>query len=161
MLKPIKMVVHSIRAAESAMLVILLLGMMILAVAQIAMRNLLGTGVTWIDPLIRIAVLWIALIGAMIGTREGNHIAIDLLNQYIKGRWKWVVERLANALSAFVCAIMSWASILFVHDEYLYDTPAFGALPAWPFELIIPIGFSVMTIRFALRVLLPSQEARV
>jgi TRAP-type C4-dicarboxylate transport system permease small subunit len=161
MLKPIKMVVHSIRAAESAMLVILLLGMMILAVAQIAMRNLLGTGVTWIDPLIRIAVLWIALIGAMIGTREGNHIAIDLLNQYIKGRWKWVVERLANALSAFVCAIMSWASILFVYDEYLYDTPAFGALPAWPFELIIPIGFSVMTIRFALRVLLPSQEARV
>jgi len=161
MLKPIKMVVHSIRAAESAMLVILLLGMMILAVAQIAMRNLLGTGVTWIDPLIRIAVLWIALIGAMIGTREGNHIAIDLLNQYIKGRWKWVVERLANALSAFVCAIMSWASILFVHDEYLYDTPAFGALPAWPFELIIPIGFSVMTIRFSLRVLLPSQEARV
>ena len=125
------------------------------------MRNLLGTGVTWIDPLIRIAVLWIALIGAMIGTREGNHIAIDLLNQYIKGRWKWVVERLANALSAFVCAIMSWASILFVYDEYLYDTPAFGALPAWPFELIIPIGFSVMTIRFALRVLLPSQEARV
>ena len=122
MLKPIKMVVHSIRAAESAMLVILLLGMMILAVAQIAMRNLLGTGVTWIDPLIRIAVLWIALIGAMIGTREGNHIAIDLLNQYIKGRWKWVVERLANALSAFVCAIMSWASILFVYDEYLYDT---------------------------------------
>jgi TRAP-type C4-dicarboxylate transport system permease small subunit len=161
MLKPIKMVVHSIRAAESAMLVILLLGMMILAVAQIAMRNLLGTGVTWIDPLIRIAVLWIALIGAMIGTREGNHIAIDLLNQYIKGRWKWVVERLANALSAFVCAIMSWASILFVYDEYLYDTPAFGALPAWPFELIIPIGFSVMTIRFSLRVLLPSQEARV
>jgi len=161
MLKPIKMVVYSIRAAESAMLVILLLGMMILAVAQIAMRNLLGTGVTWIDPLIRIAVLWIALIGAMIGTREGNHIAIDLLNQYIKGRWKWVVERLANALSAFVCAIMSWASILFVYDEYLYDTPAFGALPAWPFELIIPIGFSVMTIRFSLRVLLPSQEARV
>lgn len=157
MVNPLKMAVRSVQMAESAMLVVLLLGMMVLAVAQILMRNVFGTGVTWIDPLIRIAVLWIALIGAMIGTREGNHIAIDLLSQYVKGTWKSIIERLANALSSFVCGLMAWASISFVYDEYLYQTPAFGQLPAWPFELIIPIGFSVMTIRFVWRALFPNQ----
>lgn len=158
MVKPIKILVRSVQMAESTMLVVLLLGMMVLAVAQILMRNIFGTGVTWIDPLIRIAVLWIALIGAMIGTREGNHIAIDLLSQYVKGTWKSVVGRLANLLSALVCGLMAWTSVSFVYDEYLYQTPAFGQLPAWPFELIIPIGFSVMAIRFIWRAFIPHQE---
>ena len=56
-------------SVENAAMVLILFGMLVLAVAQILLRNVSGGGLIWIDPLLRIAVLWIAMIGAMIGTR--------------------------------------------------------------------------------------------
>ena len=67
---------------EDAMLVMVLLTMILLAVTQIFMRNVFDSSLLWADPVIRIAVLWIGLMGAMIGTRKGEHIAIDILDHY-------------------------------------------------------------------------------
>ncbi len=145
--------------AENSLLVLILSSMMVLAVSQIVMRNLFGTGVTWIDPVIRISVLWIAILGAMIGTREGNHIAIDLLTQYVKGPIIVWVMRLVHLLSASICSLMAWVSVTFVYDELLYNTPAFGNLPAWPFQIIMPLGFAVMAVRFGLKAVLNDRES--
>lgn len=159
MKKAVKKVFGWLHVAENSLLVLILSSMMILAVSQIVMRNLLGTGVTWIDPVIRISVLWIAIVGAMIGTREGNHIAIDLLAQYAKGPLVEVVMRMVHLLSAGICGLMAWVSVEFVYDEWVYNTPSFGNLPAWPFEIILPLGFAVMGVRFAMKAIVGHQEA--
>ena len=53
---------------------LLLTGMILLATTQILMRNLWDTGLAWADPSLRIAVLWVALLGALAATRDDNHI---------------------------------------------------------------------------------------
>ncbi len=49
---------------EDSLLVVILSSMIILAVYQIISRNLFSEGVVWIDPLLRILVLWVGQAGA-------------------------------------------------------------------------------------------------
>src|SRR5699024_1211925 len=62
---------------EDAMIVFVLLGMVALAVVQIVARNWLDSSFVWIDPLLQNAVLWIAMLGAMIASRNDEHIRIN------------------------------------------------------------------------------------
>ncbi|PTY37143.1 hypothetical protein BGP77_07695 [Saccharospirillum sp. MSK14-1] len=138
---------------ETVLLAMTLFIMIGLAVLQIGLRNLVGTSWFWIDPANRLLVLWLALLGAMVATRKGEHIAIDALRHYVSGVWSVVVERLAASFAAVLTGIMAWQSTRFVIDEYRFDTTTFAELPAWPFELIMPVAFGLMALRFAGQVL--------
>lgn len=133
---------------EQWLLALILLAMVLLSVAQILLRNLAGTSWFWIDPFNRMLVLWLAILGAMVATRSGEHIAIDALKHYLSGLPAALVERLATGFACFVSGLMAWHSTRFVYDEYVFNTPAFAGLPAWPFELIMPLGFGLMAWRF-------------
>ena len=54
-----------LRRLEAGLLVGLLLLMIVMAAYQVLARNLVGGGVVWGDPLVRIALLWITLVGAI------------------------------------------------------------------------------------------------
>lgn len=134
---------------ESMALVSTLLLMILLAVLQIVLRNLFDSSLFWIDPLNRLLVLWIAILGAMVATREREHIAVDILKHYLHGSSMNIVAIVTEGFAAAVCGLMAWHSGRFVYFEYLDGMQTFSGLPAWPFELIMPIGFSVMCLRFA------------
>ena len=70
---------------EDSLLIGLVAALLLVAVAQIVLRNALGEGLLWAEPAMRIAVLWIAMIGAMVACREGGHIKINLLEVYARG----------------------------------------------------------------------------
>ena len=59
---------------EDSLLIGLVASLLLLAVAQIVLRNAFGEGILWAEPVMRIAVLWIAMIGGMVACREGGHI---------------------------------------------------------------------------------------
>ena len=65
----LKRLTRTIAAIEDGLLVILLAAMTGLAGSQILLRNLWDTGLAWGDPLLRVMVLWVALLGATQGTR--------------------------------------------------------------------------------------------
>lgn len=58
----IQRVLYVVHRLEDSILVALLLAMIVLAVTQIALRNGFDTGITWADALLRVMVLWIALL---------------------------------------------------------------------------------------------------
>ncbi|MDN3650304.1 TRAP transporter small permease [Reinekea marina] len=135
---------------EKGLLVAILLCMILLAVLQIVLRNVFGTSLFWIDPFNRLLVLWLAVLGAMVATKEGEHIAIDALKHYWTGAKLWAITKLALLFASLVSALMAYHSARFVYDEYVYETQTFSELPAWPFELIMPVGFSIMALRFTI-----------
>jgi TRAP-type C4-dicarboxylate transport system permease small subunit len=57
--------------------------MISLAFAQIVLRNGFDGGIVWADSLLRIMVLWIALIGAVVASRDQRHINIDLISRFL------------------------------------------------------------------------------
>ncbi|MFT6012233.1 MAG: TRAP-type C4-dicarboxylate transport system permease small subunit, partial [Candidatus Azotimanducaceae bacterium] len=68
---------------EDSLLVFSLLAMLLIALGQIVLRNGFDSGVLWAESFARILVLWVAMLGAMVATRENNHISIDAVSRYL------------------------------------------------------------------------------
>jgi TRAP-type C4-dicarboxylate transport system permease small subunit len=137
---------------EDTLLVVLLSGMILLASAQILLRNLWDSGLIWADPLLRVLVLWLTMLGAMAATRERHHIQIDLLSRFLSPRNRRVVRGLTDLFAAVVCALLAWHSGRFVWLEFQDGGILFAMLPAWVCEAVMPLGFGVMSLRFLLQV---------
>lgn len=138
---------------EALILVLLLLSTILVAVAQILMRNVFGGGLLWADAYTRTSVLWIALLGAMIGSRRQQHIAIDFPLQYLPQGWQRLARRVAHLLTACVCGLAAWFSVAFVRQEYAYGELAFSTIPNWWCQSIIPIAFAMISLRYAISAL--------
>lgn len=143
--------IHYANVVEDSLLVFLLTAMITISSLQILLRNVWDTGLVWGDPLLRILVLWLALLGAMVATRKDNHINIDILTRYLSARYKRVSGLVSDGFTMCVCAVLTYQSVRFVIQDQEEGIIAFSGLPAWWFELILPIGFAVMTLRYAAR----------
>lgn len=135
---------------EDALLVLLLLSMILLAFGQIILRNFFDTGFIWIDPLLRVMVLWIGMIGALVATRENKQISIDVLTRILPPLLKRISGIITRLFAATVAGLIAWHSTLFVIDEWTINNKAFSNIPAWLLESIIPIGFGIIALRYLL-----------
>jgi TRAP-type C4-dicarboxylate transport system permease small subunit len=133
---------------EDALIVTVLLGMVLLAVAQIVLRNFFGTSLVWIEPLLQNAVLWIGLLGAMIASRNDEHIRIDVASSLLPEKYHPFLTTVVDLFTAFICVLVAWYSVGFVIEEYEYAGTAFSKVPSWVLQSIIPVGFSVMAVRY-------------
>ena len=142
---------EAIGRAEKTLMT-LFLGLMILAAfAQIALRNFLGVGLPWSEPMVRYLVLWVGFIGASLAAREGRHITIEVVKLRPSASGRRYLAALSQLSAAVVCATMTGAAVKFVRDDAQIGTLTFLDLPTWVLETIIPATFAVMSLRFLLR----------
>jgi len=135
---------------EDALTVGLLGLMIILASIQILLRNILDFGFIWGDELLRILVLWVAMAGAVAASRVDRHITIDILSRFLSDRAKNMVKALTDVFTASVCGLAGWYSWGFVAMEMEFDSTLLGGLPAWPFQIVLPISFALIAWRYFL-----------
>ena len=140
--------VKSIHRIEDILLVVLLSSMIALASTQIILRNLFDFGMVWADPLLRIMVLWLGLIGATVASRDNHHIHIDLITRYLSKKWYLLIQTFVGQFTAWVCLLIAWHGIYWVQLEYLDGMIGLSGIPAWIFEIIIPITFTVIGLRY-------------
>lgn len=133
---------------EDALLTALLAFMILLAFLQIALRNLADMTLSWGDPLLRVLVLWIALVGALAATRDGHHIHMDIVSRFLPDRFRAPLQRFTQLFSALVSGVIAWYSAQLVLMEYRDASIAFSGIPTWTLELILPLGFLLMALRF-------------
>lgn len=142
---------RALRRVESALLVALLGGMIGVAVYQVLARNLFDAGLAWGDPMVRVALLWVTMVGGMAAAGSDRHIRIDLVARFASetaNRW---LGRLTSAFTAVVCFALAWFSVTLVLWDYRDGTSGFGAVPAWVCELVIPLGAGLIGLRYLLR----------
>ncbi|WP_341328688.1 TRAP transporter small permease [Methylotuvimicrobium sp. KM2] len=139
-----------LRRLEDGILALVLAAMILLAIGQVVLRNVWGSGLDWADPLLRILVLWIALLGAMAATRDNNHISIDVLSKFLPRFLKIPSLLLSHWFTAIICALLAWQGARLTLMDYQYATMAFASVPAWICQLVIPFGFGIMSLRFTL-----------
>lgn len=150
--------IGALHTIEDGLMLSILTSMIFLAVGQIALRNFFETSLIWGDPLLRIMVLWTALLGAMAATRTNNHIRIDLLSRFLPTHYIRWTNRLTNLFAAIICGLIAWHAGRFVLFEMEDGIILFSNIPAWTGELIIPIAFTVMALRFFLQIINPIES---
>lgn len=152
-MKFLKSVDSGLAKVESAIVVLFLAVMVLMAFLQVLLRNFFNTGILWADPFLRNLVLWVGFLGAMLATRQDRHIRIDVLTRFLPPSFKRLSNILTHLFSAVVCFFLVLASVSFVIDEKQFGEKIsfFTDLPIWYVQLIIPVGFVVMMFRFAIR----------
>lgn len=151
-------VIRFINKLEDGLLVLILASMILLAGYQIMSRNLFSEGVVWIDPLLRMLVLWVGLAGAVVATRADKHIRIDVFTKYLPAKILPYVQRAVYLFALSVCLLIGWHAARFVYSEYEYSTIAFAGIPAWLTALIIPVSFVLIAFRYGLLFISPPLE---
>jgi len=132
-------------------LIALFLGVMVITVLlQIVMRNFFQSGIQGGDDLIRHLVLWVAFFGAGIATRSQSHVKIDVLSHLLKDKVKKYLDIIVNIFSCIVCVILMISACQFVFIEYQSQVHSqFLNLPVWVMEIVMPLGYLIISIRFA------------
>lgn len=139
-----------LHALEDGILILLLAAMLLLGVTQILLRNFFDSGLLWAGPLLRVMLLWLGLLGAMVASRYDKHIAIDVLSMLVGAKWRSWLRMATDLFAGVVCAIVAFYAARFVLDEMAYATLAFAGIPAWTLEIVIPLAFGVIALRYLL-----------
>ena len=138
---------------ENALLFVLLTGLILLACSQIFLRNIFSMGFLWTDGVIRLAVLWLGLVGGIAASRDRKQIAIDVITRVLPVKVKRITDIIAHVFTAGITGLLAWYSLRFVQDSYVFGETLLSGWPAWVFQLILPIGFAAICFRYILRTL--------
>jgi C4-dicarboxylate transporter DctQ subunit len=142
-------ILRALHGAEDVLLALLLAALLALALAQIALRVFFGSGLEWAEPVERMGVLWLALMGALGATRERRHIAIDALPRLLPPklqRGAWALTQLATAA---ICAVLAWTGWGMLEMEREAPTLFIAGISSWVPMIVFPAGFALMSLRFA------------
>ena len=142
--------IKRLHRVEDALLVLLLATMVVLAGTQILLRNLFDAGLLWVDPILRVMVLWLGLIGATVATRDDKHIRIDLLSRFFARRTHMLIQVIVGLISAATCLLIGWAGMRWIRLDYEEGIVSFAGIPAWLLEIIVPLSFALIGLRYFL-----------
>ncbi len=132
--------------------------LMIFAVISVGGRNLFNQPlrgyVDWIEQIMPL----IAFVGIAYTQRLGGHIRMDILIGQLKGRALWVAEFASTFLILIVMVLMVWGSWAHFQRSFDFAMPNWSrdstvdiGLPIWPAKLIVPVAFSVISLRLVLQ----------
>ena len=142
------------RLAENAALVLLLGTMIGISVFQIINRELLGSSfaLSWADELIKIIVLWLAMVGSIAAARDNRHIRIDLITHVLSGPLVTVAKIVVDVFAAIVCGVIAWHAYRLIREEISWGDTIFGNTPLWIMHAIVPLAFALISYQFVVRV---------
>ena len=140
---------NTFRAAEDVISWLALTAMAAVPIAEIVARVFFRTGVPSSPRILSHLVLVVGLVSGAITTRSGDHLSIALVQYLRNDRLRNLFAFSANVIAAFVAVVFAWSSASFVA---LGLTPwkMVGFIPDQFFGLVMPIGYAVMAVRFAM-----------
>lgn len=142
------------RLTENAALLVLLGTMIGVSVFQIINRQLLGSSfsLAWADELVKMIVLWLAMVGSIAACRDNKHIRIDLITHILSGKIVSWIKIVVDVFAAAVCAMIGWQAYRLVREEVSWGDTILGDVPLWLVHAIVPLAFFLISYQFLVRV---------
>ena len=122
--------------------------MILLSVAQIVLRQLFDGSLVWADELIKIIVLWLAMVGSIAAARDNRHIRIDLLSHIMPPGMVMLARVTVDMFAAAVCAVIAWQAWRYLQLEIEFGETVLVSKPAWIAHIIVPAAFLIICYRF-------------
>ncbi|MGZ5494096.1 MAG: TRAP transporter large permease, partial [Thermoanaerobaculia bacterium] len=131
---------------EELLLTAVLGAMILLPIAEIAMRFLGKSGLSGSTTIVQHCTLVLSMVGAAIAARHGRLLSIGT-SSFLPERVKRAAVPIASTGAAAVSALLSAASFRFVMNERSSGKILAWNLPVWIIESALPIGFAVIAFR--------------
>jgi tripartite ATP-independent transporter DctM subunit len=141
-------IVSTLKGFENVLATLALAGIMLLPLAEIATRLLFHRGIPGAGPFTLNLTIWVALLGAAVGAREGKLLTLATGEFLPRGfiNIAHVVSGFAGAAIAMMFAVGGFA---FVASERETRTIIAVDVPVWISALVFPIAFTLIALRLA------------
>lgn len=154
-----------LRRVEDALVAVsaaALLVMMVLMVAEVALRYVFAAPLTWSVGFVSgYLLVGFFFLGLPYTVREGAHISIDLVHDRLPARGQRACTRAALLLGAVLFAALTYGGVLLTADAVAGgDVPPPGSAelpwPVWTSTVMVPLGCAVVVLRLLLTLVSPS-----
>lgn len=120
---PLPIVSRLLKPIEFASALLLVVIVVMLLVGVIA-RYIFSVPIVWIDEVVSLSFLWLAMLGTAIAMHRNEHLRLTLFLEMMPERVRGFVHALALvAIAAFLIALIHPA-IIYAEDEWFVKTPA-------------------------------------
>ncbi|HZP79854.1 MAG TPA: TRAP transporter large permease subunit [Pseudolabrys sp.] len=120
----------------------------LILLAGVISRYVLHNPLVWSDELASILFLWLAMLGAVVAFRRGEHMRMSMLVARSRPPWRMFFDAFAIAVAIAFLILILHSSIEYALDEAAVVTPAMEIPNIWRASAI-PIGCALMLV-FAL-----------
>ena len=144
----------------------ILMAMMLLIVADVALRNLairgLPMGLAWSTEISELMLYLITKCVAPWLLRQGQHIRVDIVLQAIPGRLAWYFEWLGDVIGFACCVVIAWYGARAALESYASGAVNIKTLvtPEWWALAPLPAVFVLLGIEMLFRMHRLQQGAR-
>lgn len=139
-----------ISRSEEVVIGLLILSASVILFANVVARYVFNLGFPWAEELVRYEIVWMVFLGGSVAAREGIHIGVDIIVKFAPPAISKLVKLCIHSVSILFCVL-----VVFYGVELISQTKMFGQVspamqvPMWLVQLAIPIGASLMAIRFS------------
>ncbi len=135
----------------------LLLAMMLVIVADVALRNIpvpgLPQGLAWSNEVSELMLYLITMCVAPWLLRQGQHIRVDIVLQALPSRVAWALEWVGDAIGLLCCLVIAWYSAQAAWASYSSGALNIKTLvtPEWWGLAPLPVVFVLLSIEMGFR----------
>lgn len=117
--------------------------------ADVLARELFGNGIFAAQKLSVYATAIGGVLGYTLVMHSGGHLRPTALDRLTPASWDAALNRIADLISAAICAFLGVISAQFVQSTYELGEVGMVLLnPLWPIQLIIPYTFFSASLRY-------------
>ena len=148
------------RVIQAGMVVMVAVMLLTLA-AQVVMRYVFSTALSWSEEMSMALFSWTVLLGTTLGVQQGFHVRLTLLVERVPPRWRHLAERGIHLLTAAFGAYLAFAGWQYV-DETRGMTSAAIGYPVAYLHLAVPVCgilIALFALEHALLGTIPAAEA--
>ncbi len=137
---------------ETGGLCVIIAMMLGLAILKIVLRYGFQMSLAWSDTMLQHLTLWLCFLGAALATCERRHISIDVLSRILPEKITQWSNLIVDCLALIVVGILAYYGFDFIIDEQSSEAVLIGNIPLWWAKSIIPVGFVLIGLHFALQI---------
>jgi TRAP-type C4-dicarboxylate transport system permease small subunit len=150
-MKIIRLIDRGLTTLVTVLLICSFTLMLGLAVVQVLLREIVHTNILWGDMAARHLVIWVGFFGAFLASRNGRHFHIGFLPRFLGPKSRPWFNVISDLFAAVICAFLVAAGWTFVTVGLDPRAVLFLGIRQTAAALIVPAGFLLMALQFALR----------
>lgn len=139
-------VLARVNGVVNVILFCIMVAMALVLGANIALRYLFDSPITWSNVVSRYAYIYIVLLGTAISYAEGSHAQIDVIHQMVPARIQWLFDLSHFLVMVLFCGLLVYFGSVHALDMWAVHSTVVTWLPIGLVYLAVPLSAVVMLV---------------
>lgn len=153
-----------LQKAETFIMIVGFITMILASFAQVVNRNLIHAGVSWFEELARYSMIYMTLLATEMGLRDDTQMAITAVTDKLRGKTRKAVQVVAKVMVVVFSAVVFWNSFVLLNAQFSFGQTSPGLrIPMYVPYFALPVSFGIITLvqaaMLAMMLLTPADAA--